>query len=696
MTQPPPAPPSADGPIRFLVELENAWTLLRVYGTEHPAFRRSAEATAAAVDRPGRVAINPKGFAIGAAPVENANLFPFSKRLRSMGLVGLAMEPGLSPDQVVSLVLVLHEADRTKAPADTTVEKLAAATGGRVQGVPLRLGGLTLVEGTADAPDPKGSAAVWREMFNDAFCGTADPSASEGLASAFEHALRADSGGQWDTMVGVWMRQLASIDQNTSASTPTKNTGAVVTAPGAASPNQAGAAAAPAAGGSSAASPLDAVASFMGALSPVLCQRLLKETIARQNVSDGVVLALAERLPAGVVLGALASVDRNNGEPSTAALALLRKIAANVPGGPAQASPTTRAELAEVAATLEKLLGTRNEHQFVPEEYLNRRGELSRSAVSAAAGLGFSYPSERETARHAVDLAFQILLAQDAAPTEVASALGYIRNRAGDWIRAGEFALARDAMAKAAPFCTHEDPTIAKPAQAIMAAAVNSGDLVEGAKARRDVARAAEELAGLLRQQSDGTTLATLLSAIKLRPGASAAGDALLLAVRQVLPSLPDAAMATLFRLINSTPPPALLAVLTGLKEEDAVKAVRAMVPHAGGATRIALVHVIFRRDFRWPLPLIDRLLQDDEAEIRRLAVMKLVSDADMATAGTFLAAASRKGKYEADVALGLAELLRRHRHHPDVRGAWRQWTWSKRWWKALLFVNIGTPRRAA
>ena len=77
-------------------------------------------------------------------------------------------------------------------------------------------------------------------------------------------------------------------------------------------------------------------------------------------------------------------------------------------------------------------------------------------------------------------------------------------------------------------------------------------------------------------------------------------------------------------------------------------------------------------------------------------AVVKKQVDLASETLTALLAAASKPGKYEADVALGLAELLRRHRHHPDVRPAWRQWTWSKRWWVALLFVNIGTPRRAA
>jgi hypothetical protein len=238
--------------------------------------------------------------------------------------------------------------------------------------------------------------------------------------------------------------------------------------------------------------------------------------------------------------------------------------------------------------------------------------------------------------------------------------------------------------------CGAAESGVSKPAQAIVSASVSADDLVEGARHRADQAETVEELAALLRQ-SDGITLATLLSSVN-----PTAGDPLFEAVRRALPALPEATLQALFRAISSTPPPALLAVLSSLGAVDAVKAVRAIAPHAAGATRRAVVHTIFRRDFRWPMPLIDKLLEDEEPEIRRLAMMKLVSDGDLATAAKVLAAASKAGKYEADVALGLAELLRRHRHHPDVRPAWRQWTWSKRWWVALLFVNIGTPRRAA
>src|SRR5437868_13966729 len=81
VTAPRPAPSSRaggardnDGVTKFLVELDNTWTMLRLYGTEHPAFRRSAEAAAAAVERPGRVQINPRGFAVGKTRIDNNNI----------------------------------------------------------------------------------------------------------------------------------------------------------------------------------------------------------------------------------------------------------------------------------------------------------------------------------------------------------------------------------------------------------------------------------------------------------------------------------------------------------------------------------------------------------------------------------------------------------------------------------------------
>ena len=174
--------------------------------------------------------------------------------------------------------------------------------------------------------------------------------------------------------------------------------------------------------------------------------------------------------------------------------------------------------------------------------------------------------------------------------------------------------------------------------------------------------------------------------------------DVVLEALRRVLPTLGEDAARDLCKTFkDTTPPPALLVVLSSLRASEAIKAVTGLLPHAASATRIPIVHVIFRHDFRWPLTLTERLLKDDEPELRRLAVMKLVSDTDLATAAKFLQASSRAGVFEADVALGLAELLRRYRNHADVRTAWRQWLWSKRRWVAILFSpTFSTGRRAA
>jgi hypothetical protein len=76
---------------------------------------------------------------------------------------------------------------------------------------------------------------------------------------------------------------------------------------------------------------------------------------------------------------------------------------------------------------------------------------------------------------------------------------------------------------------------------------------------------------------------------------------------------------------------------------------------------------------------------------------MKLVSDADLATAArVFQSATDRKGPFEADVALGLAELLHRHRNHADVRAAYRRWLWSGRRWAALFSLSLVDRRSAA
>src|SRR4030095_4097315 len=115
---------------------------------------------------------------------------------------------GLTAAQVLSLVLVLNEADRSRGNTDAVVEKIAAATASHVRAVPLRLDGLRLVEGMGGASEDARAADAWREMFATAFLPGSDATASAELAHSFEAALRGQSSGQWDAMVGVWMKKL--------------------------------------------------------------------------------------------------------------------------------------------------------------------------------------------------------------------------------------------------------------------------------------------------------------------------------------------------------------------------------------------------------------------------------------------------------------------------------------------------------
>jgi hypothetical protein len=352
------------------------------------------------------------------------------------------------------------------------------------------------------------------------------------------------------------MKQLASIDPtrlrdavngSNAGNTGGGGGGAGGDADGNAGAGGAGAGGAPA---------IDAVATFLSTLSPEMSQQLMKETIIAAAIPEGVVMTLAERLPPGVVLGALAAVDRSNSAPSTAALALLRKMSANAPGGGSallaeDVTPTTRAELAEIASTLERLLRTDREQQFVPAEYLQRRTELSTTPVTASAGLSVVCPDEAATAGHAATLAFDILEDAEASVTDLTASLSFVIDRVGGWIRAGHFQLARECLSLAGRLVNHADPSVAKPSRALMAASIQSADLLEGAAHRTaDRAAAASELADLLRH-ADAKALATLLAS--LNP--TTAGDAILDALRLMLPELGDGSLQELFRAIGSIPP---------------------------------------------------------------------------------------------------------------------------------------------
>ena len=653
---------STETAARFLVEFDSACSLFRLYGCEHPAFRRQCEATAASSETPINLSVSQRGFSLGADPLpENPDLQRLSHRLRSLGLVGLEIQGQVTAKQVESLVLALDEAEKKTQTGQVVVQRLSAATDGRVNALALKLDELRLVEGS----DPAGEAqarAAWEPLFSQS---AITPPARE-LAESFERSLRGtQSSAHWKAMVEVWLRELSAVEK----------TGA-----------NAGKAAAP--------RKLDAVASFLQQLSPPMCQRLLTETISDSSRSENLVMSLAERLPTGTLLGALSSVSRSSGGPSAAALALLRRCATHVTGNAEQlAVPVTNEQLAEAADTLSKLLGSNHEGAFVPTEYLRRREQLSRPAAESQSTDAFvTWPDERQTMSHAAQLTFDILSTPNASVKHLTAALEYVKVRISSWVSSGVFALAGDAVALAVVLALHEDPAVAKPADTLLSSAVNFDDLLAGARSAPDRQKAVGQIADLL-GQAQGAVLAGALA--NATPGINAWTPTITAAIARAFPRLSQQSLALLFSQSKEALPPALLSLLEAMGEADALEAAQLLLSGAPAAARLPLVELIFKGKHAWPVPLIEHLLKDGDRTVRRLAAMRLVRDAGLPTAAAILHAASNDGQFEPDVGVFLAELLHHHRREPAVRGAYRQWWWSARRWSALFSWRPDSRRQA-
>jgi hypothetical protein len=701
MTQAAPTP-NSPGPPTFLAEFENACSSHRLYGPQHPAYRRASEAAAAASKSPLRVSITPKGFASQDAPVDDPKLLPFANRLRSLGLVGLAVQSQLTTSNITALVVALAELLRDRPPADAVVRKLADASAGAITAIPLKLGGLRLVEGTTRSKDDAGSVKLWSNLFAQACGNGSTPVNPAELAQSFESALGgAPSPAQIDEAAGDWARELALVASSPELFAPPAGWVGSSRADG-----DAGSAPSPPSGdlqngpmgysdgpGNTPASRLDAASSFLSALSPNLSTRLLSETVAGQLVPESVVLALAQRLPAAVVLGALSAVDRNNGRPSASALALLRKIAAQAgEQSHVEPPPRTNQELAHIASSLQNLLKTKGEDAYVPEEYLQRRHELSRAPVPAQAN-SFACPDDRQTARHAAALVLEMVASPDAGPVHAAAGLVFLAHRMGEWIRGGNFEQAAAAMSVSRTMAAHQDPGVAGAARAVLDTPLTPVDLIEGSRHFPDRATAVEAIAQLLRG-CEGDKFAAILSSYDLK-GTDPGDNPVLEAVRQVLTAAPEHCVRGLVCAVGDKPPLALLAILLKLPPAQAIKAVESIVPHAGPGVRRAVLQQVFRRDIPWPAEMTERLLKDDQEPIRRLAVMRLVRDQGPAVAARRLDTASRTDELPIDVGMGLAELLHAQRKHPEVRAACRRWFWSRRRWRALFSFSFGDGRRA-
>src|SRR6185503_11120230 len=181
--------PTSSGPAHFLAEFDTVCSLFRLYGQEHPAFRRTAELAAASATPGIRVSITSKGFAANDAPIDDPKLVAFAQRFRKLGLVGLTVNSQPTAAQITDLVIALRDLQRDHATAEAAVQRISQACDGKITAVPLRLGGLRLIEKTADAGKQADSAPIWRDLFAQA-CGNGfgKVNAAE-LAKSFESAL---------------------------------------------------------------------------------------------------------------------------------------------------------------------------------------------------------------------------------------------------------------------------------------------------------------------------------------------------------------------------------------------------------------------------------------------------------------------------------------------------------------------------
>jgi hypothetical protein len=654
---------SGETAARFLVEFDSACSLFRLYGQEHPAFHRRCEAAATSLDQPLNLSVSPRGFSQTSEPLPtNADLERLAQRLRSLGLVGLEIQGQLTAKYVESLVLALNEAERKSRTGDAVASSISAATDNRVQALPLKLDGLRLVEGTFDPSAETDAKAVWEPLFAQ---NAIAPSTRE-LAQSFERSLRGtQSSAHWKAMVDVWLRELSAVEKPVAAEASKE------AAPG----------------------KLDVVASFLQQLSPPMCQRLLTETISHDS-PDQLVLSLAERLPTGTLLGALSSVSRTSGGPSAAALALLRRCSTQVTGTAEQApEPVTNEQLAEAADTLSKLLGSDHEGTFVPTEYLQRREQLSRPAAESASAEAFvTWPDERQTMSHAAQLTFDILSTPNASVKHLTASLEYVKNRLNTWVRSGEFVLAGEGIKLAQVLALHEDPAVAKPAQTLFATSVSFEDLLAGARSAPDRQQAVDQIAELLGQAQGAVLAGALANATSAQ--INACTPTVTAAIARAFPKLSQQSLAMLFPSGKDTLPQSLLSILGAMVEADALHAAQILLSAAPAAARLPLVELMFRGKHPWPVPLIEHLLKDNDRTVRRLAAMRLVHDAGLATAASVLHATGM-GQFEPDVGVFLAELLHQHRRDPSVRGAYRQWWWSTRRWGALFSWRAEGRRQA-
>jgi hypothetical protein len=660
VTTPAPAGASAG---RFLAELATAWSILRLYRRDLPAFRRCIEAAAQGLKQSFCVHILPQGFLEGSQTVAESEA-PLAERLHSMALLSISIQAGLSADQLSALVLLLDKAFVSGPKGQALAESIAAATNGQVAAEAIRLSELNLVEGTEPANPQENPAARWQALFK-----TNSGAAAQEFADSFEQSMQGVSPERQQQLIDAWRTGLASIEKPTDA----RNAAATDTA-----------------------GQIDVVSSFLQSLSPDLSKRLIGETIADDSVPQDTAASLADKLPTGVVLSALATVQRNNAAPSAAALAMLRKVSAHLkPSVPDNRPPVSNEEFAQAAAELERILSTSGESRFVPDEYLARRKQLSEQKLAKAKEAGqFRCPDERETCRHAAEMVLDLLSSADNSIQHITTSLEFLKRRLSNWIRTGEFLLASEVITTARRLSAHADANVAAMARQIHEHALDADDLMGGASQCYDRRKAGEAIADLLRI-SDPSAVARLLVSDRL-DGATPGDNVLMTALSRCLANDKQATTVTVIvQCVKDDAPKALVTLLMAMEGNDAVANISAALAAGSAKLRQALLQAMMRRKAPLPLPLIEQMLKDADANTRRVAMMRLVRDNDLATSAKYFQAAMSGEAYPPDVASSLAELLQGQKSDPALREAFSAWRWSGRRWGGMLGLGSGKTKKA-
>jgi hypothetical protein len=197
---------------KFLAELATAWTILRLYSSDHPAFQKCVSGAAGNLKHTICVQIHPKGFLEAGHPTADSEA-PLAERFSSMGIVGLTVQDGLSAGQLAALVLLLEQAYAGGPRGQALAQAISEKTGDMVKAEALRTADFQMVEAAAPV-EPDDAAKRWQELFS-----ATSEGAAEQFAESFEQAMQGVSEDRQRELINTWRDKLASLNQAPTQST---------------------------------------------------------------------------------------------------------------------------------------------------------------------------------------------------------------------------------------------------------------------------------------------------------------------------------------------------------------------------------------------------------------------------------------------------------------------------------------------